>query len=117
MSSKGIDTQMKQGAKIVRSHEVDSFAESILLPEQANYRIVWISGIGGIGKSSLLEQLRGKTYDDDFRPYCLTALVDERHLTPITIMGALAEQLRKVGCPLAHFEKEFASYKDDVRKV
>jgi hypothetical protein len=114
---KGSNAQTMQAAKIVRSRELDSFAKSLLLPEQTNYRIVWISGIGGIGKSILLEQLRGKTCEDDFRPYCLTALVDERHSTPIAIMAAWTEQLRKVGYPLAHFEKEFASYKEDARKI
>ena len=65
-SFKGIDTQTMQAAKIVRSRELDSFATSTLLPDQTSYRIVWISGIGGIGKSILLEQLRGKTHEDDF---------------------------------------------------
>src|SRR5438270_335435 len=89
-------------------HRPASFAgaKSILLPEQTSYRIGCNSGIGGVGKSILLEQMREKTREDDFRSYCLTALIDERHMTPVAIMAALAEQLRHVGCPLVHFEKE-----------
>jgi hypothetical protein len=116
-SLKGTNAQTVQTAKIIRSHELDSFVESILRPEHINYRIVWISGIGGIGKSILLEQLREKSCETDFKDYCLTALVDERPSTPISIMAVLAEQLRKAEHPLTHFEKEFASYKEDVQKI
>lgn len=114
---KGTNPQTIQIAKIVRSRELASFVQAILVPEHMSYTIVWVSGIGGIGKSVLLEQFREKTCETGFKDYCLMALVDERQSTPVSIMATFAEQLRRAGHPLTKFEKELVSCKEDEQAL
>src|SRR5262245_51048751 len=110
---------LRDGTKttVVRHRELASFEQNILVPEKIDYRIVWISGIGGIGKSVLLEQLREKCSETAFSNYCLTAFTDERQSTPINIMASFAEQLRKAGHSLTKFEKALASCREDAQRI
>src|SRR5579859_1001551 len=102
---------------VVRYRELALFVQNILVPENIAYRIVWISGIGGIGKSVLLEQLREKCSEKAFCDYCLTAFTDERQSTPINIMASFAEQLRKAGHSLTKFENALASCREDAQRL
>jgi tetratricopeptide (TPR) repeat protein len=48
-----------------------------------------------------------------FKDYCFTAIVDERQITPASIMGKFADQLRMTG----DFEKALKQYRDALHKL
>src|SRR5207237_3122462 len=86
-----------QNTIIGRDEELAFFIEKILQPEHPNYNIISISGIGGVGKSTLLSRFINEAHTSSFRDYCLPVLVDERQTTPASIMEELANQLRNIG--------------------
>jgi hypothetical protein len=98
---------------IGRTNELNFFLENILQPEEPAHNIISISGQGGVGKSTLLTRLIDETKAVNFKDYCLTALVDERHTTPASLMERFADQLRMKG----EFEEALAHYKETLRKL
>src|SRR5258708_34378570 len=82
---------------IGRSSELYFFREHILRPLEPSHNIISIAGHGGVGKSTLLARFIEETRNKAFSDYCLTALVDERQVTPVQMMKKLAEQLQIAG--------------------
>ena len=101
---------------IGRTSELHFFVEYILKPEDPAHNIVSISGNGGVGKSTLLARFIDEARTPDFKDYCLSALVDERQTTPVSMMEKFADQLRMAGYPLTKFENELARYREALRK-
>src|SRR5262249_29220626 len=98
---------------IGRTSELLFFIHHVLEPEDPTYHIISISGLGGVGKSTLLNRFIDATHVGDFRDYCLTAQVNERQTTPANIMEKFAEQLPFKG----DFEKALSQYKETLRKL
>ena len=96
-----------------RTNELQFFIENILDPEEPTYNIVSIFGQGGVGKSTLLARVIEELYDSKYKEYCLSALVDERQTTPVSIMERFADQLHLGG----DFGKALKHYKELVRKL
>ncbi len=78
---------------IGRTRELHFFVQNILKPEEPIYNILSTWGQGGVGKSALLKQFMNQTRTADCKNYCLAALVDERHMTPASMMERWADQL------------------------
>src|SRR5258708_4505523 len=97
---------------IGRSSELYFFREHILRPLEPSHNIISIAGHGGVGKSTLLARFIEETRNKAFSDYCLTALVDERQVTPVQMMEKFAEQLQIAG----EFKKTLARYKALVSK-
>jgi tetratricopeptide (TPR) repeat protein len=97
---------------IGRTDEILFFVHNILRPAVPTHNILSISGQGGVGKSTLLDRLIAEAHDTSFKDYCLTAKVDERQTTPISIMEKLALQLHLTG----KFEKALKQYKEALQK-
>ena len=76
-----------------RANELQFFREHILEPEEPKYNIVSLFGQGGVGKSTLLTRVIEELDDSKYKEYCLSALVDERQTTPVSIMERFADQL------------------------
>ncbi len=96
-----------------RTNELQFFREHILEPEEPTYNIISIFGQGGVGKSTLLARVIEELSDSNYKDYCLSALVDERQTTPVSIMEQFADQLHLVG----DFGKALKQYKELVRKL
>ena len=96
-----------------REGELLFFIQNILKPEDPTHNIISISGQGGVGKSTLLTRLIAEAHSSDIKEYCLTAIVDERQITPTDIMRKIANQLHITG----DFEKAFRQYNDALRKL
>src|SRR5690348_10683981 len=96
---------------IGREGELLFFRQNILKPEDPTHNIISISGQGGVGKSTLLARYIDETHAPEFKDYCLTALVDERQITPASIMEKFADQLHMTG----EFEKVLKRYKQTLR--
>src|SRR5437879_4865452 len=99
-----------------RANELHFFVEDILRLEDPSYNIVSISGIGGVGKSTLLARFIDEAHLPHFRDYCLTAIADDRQSTPESMMERFAHQLSGTGFPLIEFEKTLTRYKKALRK-
>jgi tetratricopeptide (TPR) repeat protein len=98
---------------IGREGELLFFVQNILKLEDPTHNIISISGQGGVGKSTLLARFIDEVHTTDFKDYCFTAIVDERQITPASIMGKIADQLQMTGS----FEKALRQYKDTLRKL
>src|SRR6266702_3559217 len=97
---------------IGRAGEVLFFVHNILQPEAPAHNILSISGQGGVGKSTLLARFIAEAHQAPFKDYCLTASVDERQATPISIMEKLAQQLHLTG----NFEKVLKQYNEALQR-
>ncbi len=98
---------------IGRTGELLFFVQNILKPEEPTHNIISIWGQGGVGKSTLLSRFIDEARSAEFKDYCLTAIVDERQITPVGIMGKFADQLHITG----DFEKALRQYKEALRKL
>jgi hypothetical protein len=98
---------------IGRTGELLFFVQNILKPEEPTHNIISIWGQGGVGKSTLLSRFIDEAHSSDFKDYCLTAIVDERQITPASIMEKFADQLHITG----DFEKALRQYKEALRKL
>ena len=96
-----------------RTSELHFFVQNILTPEDPIHNILSISGQGGVGKSTLLARFINEAHSPPFKDFCLTAIVDERQTTPVTIMERFADQLHLKG----KFEKALRQYKETLRKL
>jgi len=96
---------------IGRTDELLFFVQNILKPEEPSHNIISIWGQGGVGKSTLLSRFIDEAHSSDFKDYCLTAIVDELHTTPVSIMEKFATQLHMQGT----FEKALRHYKEVLR--
>ena len=96
-----------------RTGELLFFVQNILKPEEPTHNIISIWGQGGVGKSTLLTRFIDEAHSAEFKDYCLTALVDERQTTPLSIMEKFADQLHMKG----EFEKALKHYKEALRKL
>src|SRR6516162_4563562 len=97
---------------IGRTGELLFFVQNILKPEEPSHNIISIWGQGGVGKSTLLARFIDEAHSAEFKDCCLTALVDERQTTPLSLMEKFAEQLHMKG----EFEKALKQYKEALRK-
>src|SRR5258708_3292341 len=98
---------------IGRTGELHFFVQNILTPEDPTHNIISISGQGGVGKSTLLARFIDEAHSTNFKDYCLTAIVDERQTTPVSIMERFADRLRLKG----KFERALRQYKETLRKL
>src|SRR5258707_15095019 len=96
--AKGSQTSNDSRKNIVsRTGELLFFVQNILKPEEPTHNIISISGQGGVGKSTLLARFIAETHTPTFQGHCLTALVDERQTSAVSIMQEFADQLRLEG--------------------
>ncbi len=98
---------------IGRIGELLFFVQNILKPEEPTHNIISIWGQGGVGKSTLLLRFIDEARSGDFKDYCLTGIVDERQITPVSIMEKFADQLHISG----DFGKALRQYKEALRKL
>lgn len=98
---------------IGREGELLFFVKHLLEPEDPTHNILTISGQGGVGKSTLITRYIDEAHGASFKDYCLTAMVDERQSTPVSIMAKFADQLRLTG----DFEKALKQYREALHKL
>jgi tetratricopeptide (TPR) repeat protein len=97
---------------IGRAGEILFFVHNILQPDTPTHNILSISGQGGVGKTTLLIRFIAEAHETPFKDYCLTAIIDERQATPVSIMEKFAQQLHLTG----EFAKTLKQYKEVLRR-
>src|SRR5260370_12334888 len=98
---------------IGRTRELRFLLSNILNPEAPYHNILSMSGQGGVGKSPLLGRFIAEAHEAPFKDYYLTASVDERQATPISMMEKLAQQLHLIG---GNFAKALKQYKEALQR-
>src|SRR6266568_4388709 len=98
---------------IGREGELLYFVKNILEPEDPTHNILSISGQGGVGKSTLMTRYIDEAHGTGFKDYCFAAVVDERQITPASIMAKFADQLHLTG----DFEKALRLYREALHKL
>ncbi len=94
-----------------RTGELLFFVQNILKPEEPTHNIISIWGQGGVGKSTLLSRFIVEAHSVNFQDYLLTAFVDERQTTSMSMMEKFAHQLHIDG----EFGKALKHYKEILR--
>lgn len=97
---------------IGRRDELNYFAQYILYPSLPAHNIISIWGTGGVGKTTLLSRFTNVASLPEFSDFCLIAKVDERQLTPASIMEKFSEQLHLKG----EFRKSLNHYKEALHR-
>ncbi len=97
-----------------REQELHFIQKHIVEPEAPDHNMVSFYGQGGIGKSTLLSRLESDIRNNaSSKDSCLIARVNERQMTPASVMEAFADQLDLKG----EFEKALGHYKEALRKL
>ena len=90
-----------------RSEQLSLF-EQALNATRPPFLILAISGQGGVGKTTLLEQLRHSANDHEV----LTALVNEDQTTIPGTLAHFAYQFDEIGCVCKNFNERYRKYRE-----
>jgi tetratricopeptide (TPR) repeat protein len=95
-----------------REHELDTFRQQISL-NKPNYLIFYITGQGGVGKTTLLNRYKEIARDASF----LVADCDEREHDVPAVLGRFAHQLAEQGFHLKHFDEHYKIYRQKMSEI
>jgi len=95
-----------------REQELANFRQEINLAP-ANYFIFYITGQGGVGKTTLLNRYRDIAEASGF----VLADCDERQRDVPTVLGRFAHQLAEQGYPLKHFDERYKTYRQKINEI
>lgn len=88
-----------------REQELEVFRKEISQPFPS-YLIFYITGQGGVGKTTLLDRYRSIAATTGF----LVASVDEQQRTVADVLGRIAAQLESLGFSPKHFSERYKTY-------
>jgi tetratricopeptide (TPR) repeat protein len=95
-----------------REQELATFRQEINLTS-ANFFIFYITGQGGVGKTSLLNRYRDIAKESGF----VLADCDERQRNVPEVLGRFAHQLAKQGFSLKHFDERYKTYRQKMNEI
>src|SRR6266496_2389133 len=95
-----------------REPELDNFTREINLPKP-RYLIFYISGQGGVGKTTLLNRYREIAKNSGF----LVLDTDEQQRDIATNLGRFARQLAESGFPLKRFDERYKIYRQKMHEI
>lgn len=96
-----------------REQELQSFRQEISRPH-LHYVIFFITGQGGVGKTTLLNRYR-EIASKDFN--FLLADSDEQQRDIPTVLGRFAQQLAEQGFPLKRFNERYKTYRQKMHEI
>lgn len=97
---------------IGREHEIDNFDKQLSLTHP-RYLIFYITGQGGVGKTTLLNRFREIARDEGF----LLTDSDELQQDIPTLLGRFAHQLAEQGSNLKHFDELYKIYQQKMHEI
>ena len=95
-----------------REQELESFLLNIRLTKPP-FLIYYITGQGGVGKSTLLNRAKATVQEYDF----LLADCDEQQHDVPSVLGRFAQQLTEQGIPLKDFNERYKTYRQKMHEV
>ena len=97
-----------------RSNFISEFVQNFR-SEIPKYMLFFVSGEGGVGKSTLLEQFESRASESDIN--AAVVICDDIQLTPVLSMGFIAEQLLKFGFSNNKFDDQYKVYKNKKEEI
>ncbi len=95
-----------------REHEMEMFQREInSFPPR--YLVFYISGQGGVGKTTLLNRYKETAQNMD----CLMADCDEQQRDIPTVLGRFAQLLREHGVTFKHFDERYKVYRQKMHEI
>src|SRR5438552_10687995 len=107
-----IIVEAEEGRFVGREKELELFRQEIQR-ETPRFLIFYISGQGGVGKSTLLGQYRTFARDTGF----LLADTDEMQRDVPSVLGRFAQQLIEQGVRLKQFEERYKTYRQKMDEI
>src|SRR5260221_7549143 len=95
-----------------RQQELESFRQHIGL-KKPRYLIFYITGQGGVGKTTLLNRYREMAEGYGF----LLAVCDEKQRNVSGVLGRFAQQLTDQGFSLRHFNENYKTYRQKLHEI
>ena len=95
-----------------REQELETFRVQINLA-RPRYLIFYITGQGGVGKTSLLNRYKEIAQDYGF----LLTDCDEQQKDVPSVLGRFAHQLADQGISLKHFEERYKTYRQKIHEI
>ena len=90
-----------------RSEQLALFERALIAPKPP-FLILAVSGQGGVGKTTLLQQFRHIALTHS----AVTALANEDQLSVVTTLAYLAKQLGEAGCHCKTFDERYRKYRE-----
>ncbi|MCX7755823.1 MAG: AAA family ATPase, partial [Anaerolineales bacterium] len=97
-----------------RAEQLKVFTENFASSEPA-WMILAVTGEGGVGKSTLLERYARLAEETPINAHVV--LCDDRYYTPVDVMGAVAEQLARVGIQSREFDERYRKYRQALQQI
>ncbi|HYU75086.1 MAG TPA: tetratricopeptide repeat protein [Ktedonobacteraceae bacterium] len=104
--------EMEAKRFIGREQELDVFRRQISL-SKPNYLIFYVTGQGGVGKSTLLNRYKEVARDSNF----LIADCDEQERDVPSVLGRFARQLAEQDMPLKRFNERYKTYRQKMNEI
>ncbi|MDP2158460.1 MAG: hypothetical protein Q8K68_12220, partial [Nitrospirota bacterium] len=102
-----IDSRRKENF-VGRSDYLHSFSNNFY-SEIPNFLLFSVTGEGGVGKSTLLKQFQSIVTSSSING--VTILCDENQLSPVSVMGYVAEKLSLVDIKNKEFDERYKTYR------
>jgi len=104
--------EMEAKRFVGREQELDVFRRQISL-NKPNYLIFYITGQGGVGKSTLLNRYKEIARDSNF----LIADCDEQERDVPAVLGRFAHRLAGQDMPLKRFAERYKTYRQKMNEI
>jgi tetratricopeptide (TPR) repeat protein len=92
-----------------RADQLRTFEEN-LTADEPNYMVLAVTGEGGVGKSTLLNEFERIARESNVA--VIVARCDDRQPSPVAVMGHVAEQLGKLGITHKEFDDRYKKYRE-----
>ena len=105
--------QQQQQTFVGREDQLKIFRDNLRLPPESWCFLFGISGLGGVGKSTLVRQFRKIVEEEKF----ITAYVSESENSVLEVMARLGEQLEQQGHKLNQFSERYKVYRQKKQEL
>lgn len=106
-SWKAIRDQRRKENFVGRGEPVRLFSENFSA-ETPEYMVISITGEGGVGKSTLLSRFESIASSNPFNATVI--ICDDKYLSPVSVMGFIAERLKTKGIAHKEFDERYKKY-------
>jgi AAA ATPase domain len=108
-SWKEIRDQRRKENFVGRADQLRAFTDNFA-GDEPNYMVFAVTGEGGVGKTTLLKQFEALASSPSINAICIRC--DDRHASPATVMGYVADELAKSDISYKEFDERYKKYRE-----
>jgi predicted ATP-dependent serine protease len=109
LSWKDLRDQRRKENFVGRQEQLRVFSENFV-GEVPNYMVFSVTGEGGVGKSTLLQQFANTATATNINAIIVTC--DDKYLSPASAMGHIAGELAKLDIKHKDFDERYKKYRE-----